>query len=117
MALRPIPNELIDNQKSESERKVVSSRTPSPLNVNIVVKDEDQYYCPKHRKQREANKPVYASKGYVKRLEGQVSQLKTQVSILTKELADVKEIAEAEQDSYLDGDLLIENLKKVFVTK
>ena len=115
MALRPIPNELIDNQKSEHKRER-KRHTPSPLNVNIVVKDE-QYYCPKHRKQREASKSVYASKRYVKRLEGQVSQLKTQVSQLTKELADVKEIAEAEQNSYLDGDLLIENLKKIFVTK
>ena len=114
MPLRPIPNELMENQKSESERKVVSSRTPSPLSVNIVVKDDDHYYCLKHRKQREA-KPVYASKGYVKRLESQVEGLKTQVSQLRKELADVKKIAE--QDSILDGDLLIENLKKIFVTK
>ena len=88
MPLKPIPNELIDNQKAASARKVNSSLTP--LNLNIVVKDEDQYYCPKHRKQREA-KPVYALKGYVKRLESQVEGLKTQVSQLTKKVGGCEE--------------------------
>ena len=109
MPFKPVPNEMLDSRKAPdtfhttpAARKVSSDL---PINVNLVVKDSEQY-CPKHQP---------ASEDYVKTLKGQVLCLQSQLRRLTKELAVVKKIAE--QDSVLDGDSLILELRKHFVSK
>ena len=110
MPFRPIQNEQLDNKKAQS----TTNTTPAarkvnrdmPIKVNLVVKDSEEFYCPEHQ-------PAKVSE--LKSLKGQVMCLQSQLRRLTKELEKVKSIAQ--EDSVLDGDALILELRKHFVSK
>ena len=115
MPFKPVPNEMLD-RKAQSDtpyttppaQKVSTQKVNSdmPIKVNLVVQDSEEFYCPEHQ-------PATARE--VKSLKGQVFCLESKVARLTKELEVVKSMAEA--DALLDGDALILELRKHFVSK
>ena len=80
MPFKSGPNELLDNRKSQSDtpyttppaQKVITQKVNGniPLNVNLVVKDSEQY-CHKHQP---------ASESEMKSLKGQVMCLQSQLA-------------------------------------